>query len=317
MSKSYTVFHDPPQILYLYTYIAVYTLHASALHEYTHRQSLRYIMSYAQRLISSTPDSSKKRVEPDSLPNTSASTDNPEKKNKQADVSNISAIADSPRVHLADTDFLKIQSLVKDMMHTQIEPMVKSIVSDITSVMTTQISNLEKERDALRSRVKSLEDKVESLDIACDTAEQYSRRNCLRIVGVPEDPLENTDDVILNIAKETQSNITIADIDRSHRVAQPETRTSPKSIIVKFVSYRARYNFYKNRSSLKGNATFPSVYINEDLTSARNKLFGKARKLMKDGKISKCWTYDGRINIVDNSDTKFVVNQLSELDKFK
>ena len=38
-----------------------------------------------------------------------------------------------------------------------------------------------------------------------------------------------------------------------------------------------------------------NVYINEDLTEARAKLFSLARKKKKDGQVHKCWIYDGKL----------------------
>ena len=91
----------------------------------------------------------------------------------------------------------------------------------------------------------------------------------------------------------------------------------PSAIIVKFATYRARNNFYRKRAGLKGNLKFPHVFINEDLTSKRNKLFKAARKLVKDQLLTSAWTFDGRVYIKGNDDVKTVVNQLSDLQEYK
>ena len=122
----------------------------------------------------------------------------------------------------------------------------------------------------------------------------------------------------MNIAAEIQADISLNDIDRSHRVGRSPVSTTPmpytpKAIIVKFATYRARNNFYRKRTELKGNQTFPRVFVNEDLTSSRNKLFKTARKLVKDNLINSAWTYDGRVFVKDLNDFKSVVNCLADL----
>lgn len=95
------------------------------------------------------------------------------------------------------------------------------------------------------------------------------------------------------------------------------TPTTPKAIIVKFATYRARNNFYRKRAELKGNQTFHRVFINEDLTSQRSKLFKAARKLVKDNLVSNAWTYDGRVFVKDLNDVKSIVNTLADLKAYE
>ena len=155
--------------------------------------------------------------------------------------------------------------MLKLSLKSEIEPLVKSIVTEVISTMTKQINVLEQANKDLRADVKLLTGRVSKLETSIDTAEQYSRRNCLRIVGVPESISESTDDTVLSIAAETSADISHTDIDRTHRISQPVEWTSPRAIIVKFATYRARNNFYRSRGNLKDNATLKRVYINEDL----------------------------------------------------
>ena len=275
-------------------------------------------MSYASKLVSSTPvksDDSKKRDA--TSPLLDESIINPEKKNKLlTSQSDISDIQESAPVHLAESDFARISAMVNDAVLSQVKPLVTSIVSEVTKKLTERIDELTKEKDDLLQQVKKLSVRVEKAEQDIDTAEQYSRRNCLRIVGIKADSTENTDDVILDIASEIQADIHPKDLDRSHRVGQDPSWTTPKAIIVKFSTYRARDNFYRKRAALKGNLKYPGVYINEDLTSQRSKLFKTARQLLRNKAINSCWTYDGRVHIKDTHDVKRVINTSSDLDKY-
>ena len=73
---------------------------------------------------------------------------------------------------------------------------------------------------------------------------KYSRRNCLRISGIPETKSESTDDIVLDMANAIGADLILEDIERSHWLGKPKPRsvpqhagqlsTRPRSIIVKF-----------------------------------------------------------------------------------
>ena len=51
----------------------------------------------------------------------------------------------------------------------------------------------------LRNEVKTLNEKLETMDRSVDCYEQYFRRNCLLIHGMKENDKENTNQVIIEI----------------------------------------------------------------------------------------------------------------------
>ncbi|KAH3690208.1 hypothetical protein DPMN_194970 [Dreissena polymorpha] len=71
------------------------------------------------------------------------------------------------------------------------------------------------EVSVLKQSVTTLTNKIADLEQDLDNANQYSRRHCVIVSNVPENSDESTDDIILNIAKESGSNIILSDIDRS------------------------------------------------------------------------------------------------------
>ena len=98
----------------------------------------------------------------------------------------------------------------------------------------------------------------------------------------------------MEILKEVHPNINVSDIDRRHRVGK-KVPGKKRQIIVKFVSYWDRNKAISNRKSLRHK--YESVYINEDLTQHRSKLFKMTRDLKLKHKIESVWTNDGRVNI--------------------
>lgn len=120
-----------------------------------------------------------------------------------------------------------------------------------------------------------------------DKQQQYSRRNNLRIFGLPVVPSEDTEEVVLNLFKSNmQLNLEKNMLDRVHRLGK--VRDNKQQIIVKFISYRYRSLVLKNRKNLKGSG----IYIAEDLTTNRIKLYKEAQT--KYGK-EHVWTNDGAI----------------------
>ncbi|KAK9738108.1 hypothetical protein QE152_g10131 [Popillia japonica] len=84
--------------------------------------------------------------------------------------------------------------------------------------------------------------------------EQYSRRNIVRIFGVPEKENEIVEETVIGLCKEKLDiDIPPANIDRTHRLGSLQTRRNNKrAIILKFTNYNCKYNVLRNRYKLRG-----------------------------------------------------------------
>ena len=185
--------------------------------------------------------------------------------------------------------------------------MIGSIVEGVVKGLTDTINSLQKENQDLKTRVQKLAAKV-------DAAEQYSRRNCLRIAGVPENPLENTDVYVIDMSRAIDAEVTLDDIERSHHVG-PLREGKRRDIIVKFWSYRTRRKVYGAQTKTKG-CGYMGVFINEDLTKPRNKILLKARKMVKSKNLSSAWSSDGTILVRDKEDVKHKIMCENDLAAF-
>lgn len=137
---------------------------------------------------------------------------------------------------LMQASFLpQMAQIVQESFKTQVSDLVSSIVQVVLQGLQIKVATLENENAVLKKRVTSLE-------TALDNAKQHSRRNCIKIAGVPETTELSTDDYICNLAQAINVDFTIDDIDRSHRLGKPYTgadqRTKPRDFIVKFISYQ-------------------------------------------------------------------------------
>lgn len=187
----------------------------------------------------------------------------------------------------------KLANLVRD-----------SVVAELQSTIDRNTAVIENLQVALAERDNTIKQLEAKLDKKTDELEQYQRRQCLRIFGVKEEEGENTDDIVLDVAKKVGVDITIADIDRSHRVGR-KGGEKPRPVIVKFVSYRKRSELFRNKRRLKST----NLTLREDLTKSRHILLTKC--IEKYG-LHNVWTTDGNI-IAKVNNTKHRITCAEEM----
>ena len=118
----------------------------------------------------------------------------------------------------------------------------------------------------------------------------------------------------MNIASAIETNLVIDEIDRTHRVGKLEpSSTKPRDIIIKFTSFRARQKMMRNKAKLKV-MNHKSVFLNEDLTLIRNKVFYLARILVREKKLEGAWTTDGVILAKDGKQKVHRLESQHDLD---
>ena len=199
-------------------------------------------------------------------------------------------------------------------------------------------SKLKREIEELKQQVKERDAAIASLRAKVDDLEQYTRRNSVRIMGIPETSNEDIDKITIAIAKKIGAEIDIDQIDRSHRVGLKKDGGA-RPIIVKFTSYRAKAELTSNRRKLatvSADKLFPSlnwplrpagwnkdrrfvhrVFINEDLTKARAAAAAaRARSLKKAGKIKDVWLRGGTVCVKCNDDKILSVTNIEDLGVF-
>lgn len=145
----------------------------------------------------------------------------------------------------------------------------------------------------LQSKVTLLENENTEMKKLIDRQEQYSRRNNIRLHGLAETENErSTDDIVVKLIREKlKLDITVAAIDRSHRIGRKSEGTGkPRQIIVKFIDYHVQNAIIRSKKMLKNT----KITITEDLTSTRAALL---RTSMSNWGKKNVWTSDGRIFI--------------------
>lgn len=244
----------------------------------------------------------------------SSPSDNTEpKKNRANDEMNSIQEDDSlPRISLSESDLDHICKLVGETCQSKLGDLVSSIVDGVVSGLTAQIDDLKQENAELKDRVAKLEEKA-------DTAEQYSRRNCIRISRLPEEEGECTDVKVVDMATALGVDLSICEIDRSHRLGkvtpnptEGQVKSKPRDIIVKFATYRSRNKFFERKSNLR-KCGYEGIFVSEDLTRERNNIFYEARRLVKLHIAAGTWTSDGTIIVKDNDSKKHRITTMEQL----
>lgn len=207
-----------------------------------------------------------------------------------------------------------VNSLVDTKVQSSLQPYLDLIkkqeaaiqAKDITiQAQDVEINDLKVQLAAAKSTVPSKDPDDFSTPTArtmrilqsLDHHEQYSRRNTLRLTGVKVklNTGQNTDDLVIDIARKVGVTLDISDIDRSHWNS-PDDQNKGRELIVKFVRHRERTEFISQRAKLRAtDDKYSSIYINEDLTKIRYSLLREMINAKKKGKLFSVWTYDGTL----------------------
>ncbi|KAI4457053.1 l1 transposable element-related [Holotrichia oblita] len=157
------------------------------------------------------------------------------------------------RVLRADAMVLKtVEAVLKS------EELLNSISNMIAEKLNQKIEAL---TNVYQQKVSQLEEKLHNAHKTIDSLEQYSRRNSLRIHGLPVIANENTDEVVMKFCKEKlQFEVKKEMIDCSHRLGKKENRSKP--LLVKFVTRNIKQEIDRKKSKLKRT----KIVIREDLT---------------------------------------------------
>ena len=188
-----------------------------------------------------------------------------------------------------------------------------------------------KEIERLNKVISSQSSSMSNLQLELNDMQQYSRRNCLKFYGIPENKGEDTDKVVCDIASERlEVKLSPEDLDRSHRVAARAShngtvsatdveggnnrKKKPRAIIVKFCSYRKRSEVLRARRKLKGS----KIAIDEALTAFNQDLLWKAKR---HDKVKEAWSSDGHVTVLiagtNGKDVKKVIRKVDELTHLK
>ena len=191
--------------------------------------------------------------------------------------------------------FEELKSYFNDKLVQQEERITKTfndLINDLKKEMKIEIkAEVNKQCEKLSSENKMLKKQVSELinlniknQEETDDLEQYGRRLCLRIDGVPTVQNESSEEVLEKVKSLfTEGKVEIPDtvLDRAHRIGPSYTdkasKKNCKSIIVRFTTFRHRTMFYGVRKNLR-----KGIKVKLDLTKSRFDLLKQANDHVKD-----------------------------------
>ena len=184
------------------------------------------------------------------------------------------------------------------MMNHRLQEMIDFLhfLSEKYDAVVLKLNGLEKSRKLADLEISSLKNEVAELrSIALQNKhdmnelEQYSRRDCFEIRGVPVPDLESTDAAVVKMAECIAVELDENDISTSHRLPMRKKTSSQSKrpeqppAITKFISRDKRDELYWAKSKLKNltsadlgyRGTANKLFISENLTRYNKELFGK------------------------------------------
>ena len=190
--------------------------------------------------------------------------------------------------------FVELKNSFNEKLSSQEQSLTctfNALINDLKAEITKDIkSKVSKQHEKLVSQNKMLQQQVSEMrklnfdnQEKNEELEQYGRRLCLRINGIPLKNNEIFDDVldsVKNLFELAEVNIPDMVVYRVHRIGRIyKDRTSNKNckgIIVRFTTFRHRKMLYRARSKLKG------VIVRLDLTKSRYDLLNNAKNHVKE-----------------------------------
>ena len=216
-----------------------------------------------------------------------------------------------------------IESTLKELKNIFInetkEVLINSIKEELKTIFAEELAKFKEEvnkkKDEISSTNKMLQQHLSTLKCSneelikrCEKNEQYGRRLCLRIKGIPRKEKEKSDEVldqVRSLFDEAEVTIPDAVLDRAHRVSK-----KTNDVIVRFTTFRHRTLFCRKRKSLKGK----SVHL--DLTKSRLQFPNDAKKVITNKyNISFCYVNINcrcKVQLTDGTESFF--ESLSDLE---
>ena len=229
---------------------------------------------------------------------------------------------------LFDKKLAPIRSTLEDLTTSV------SFLSERFAAIEKKVKDLEimadtvqEENNNLRLETLRLSKIIEEIKDNMNDMEQYSRRECCEITGIPETPDEDTNDLVIKVGALMDIELDEDDISVSHRLPTPSyasrvamapssrpnhTTIQPK-IIVKFVRREAKELLYTNCKHLRGKTTADlglgrysdnGLFISESLTQRNRMLFKECLAFKRKYNYKYIWTQQGRIYLRKGRDTQ-------------
>ena len=198
--------------------------------------------------------------------------------------------------------------------------------------MKKELASRDQKIEALQKQLDEKVSEVGDLKLQIDEIEQYSRKYCINIRGVPETSREDPIEIAMNIANGIGVSLQASDIDVAHRIGRPDGTARGarmRDLCVKFRSYQKRQEMWQSRKALRNRsqadtrvtrsrtssqgAKVSDLFMYENLTRHRQQVMYRARELKRANKLWAVWS-DGGVMKVKKTESSRTVTVRTEAD---
>ena len=180
-----------------------------------------------------------------------------------------------------------------------------------------------------RCNINNITNELEQIKQDLDDMEQYIRRECLEIRGIPLAKDEDTNQIVRKVGQLIDVDINDEDISVSHRTRlssrNSENKKQEPAIIVGFVRRDVRDDLYKARTSLRNKSTKDlgmarhnpqKIFIAESLTRRNHLLLNQCLQKKKKLNYKFLWTKYGKVLLrKDGSSPAIAITSAKDLAK--
>ena len=197
-----------------------------------------------------------------------------------------------------------VDSLVECFGNESVLTSLKGLLAPLISeAVETAVASAVAAKDA---EIKSLKEDLKNVTAQLNDLEQYSRRLCVNVSGIPENSNEDPKKLVLELSQITGAQLEPSDIDVAHRIGRQKPGKT-RTMIVRFATLTKRQAFYNARRELRGARAVPGsrltgevlekTYISDNLTQHNELLMFQARQLKKKGKAFAVWSDQGKLKL--------------------
>ena len=188
----------------------------------------------------------------------------------------------------AELDLMKKKDVVKLFLEQQAVHQELEKLNDRIKTLETKFDEMHATSKVSQNTSTLLLGKVKSLESQLLKAEQYSRRECIDISGIPEAVEDHeVEQHVCNLFKDIGVEVNAKnDIQACHRYGRKAV------VIVKFSNRKTVRKILDNKSKLP-----EKIFANETLCPRNKVIRGRCGVLKKEGKISNVATRNGMVRI--------------------
>ena len=178
---------------------------------------------------------------------------------------------------------------VSDFLIEKFSNRCKELISEETEAIKKDVNDISK-------RTLVCEEKVLVLEKKADDTEQLARATNVIVSGAPAD-ISKPD--LAKLLREKLKIAVFSSNDIKYIVKLGSDDSKPQSLKVALKTKDKRDEIYKKKAALKGDNT---MWITEDLTPTRNRLFYLARRWAKNKEGALSWTAEGKVFLKKTKD---------------